>query len=149
MTIREDIAPATKPFRIFVVEDDLWYGELLVHHLTLNPDYEVRRFENARDAIANLHLAPDVITLDYSLPDMNGDEALKRLKVELPNVAVVVISGQENISTAIDILKKGAYDYIVKDDEAKERLWNTVNNIRSNVELRHEVDQLKIGRAHV
>ncbi|HOS48391.1 MAG TPA: sigma-54 dependent transcriptional regulator [Bacteroidia bacterium] len=143
MTIREDIAQATKPFRIFVVEDDLWYGELLVHHLTLNPDYEVRRFENARDAIANLHLSPDVITLDYSLPDMNGDEALKRMKLELPNVAVVVISGQENISTAIDILKKGAYDYIVKDDEAKERLWNTVNNIRSNVELRQEVDQLR------
>jgi DNA-binding NtrC family response regulator len=143
MSLREDSIDSGKHFKIFVVEDDLWYGELLVHHLTLNPDYEVVKFTSAKEIIANLHLQPDVITLDYSLPDMNGDEVLKRIKTELPNTAVVVISGQENISTAINLLKKGAYDYIVKDEETKDRLWNTINNIRQNVELREEVDMLR------
>ena len=132
-----------KSFRIFVIEDDLWYGELLVHHLTMNPDYEVTRYESAREAINQLHLQPDVITLDYSLPDLQGDEVLKRVKLESPNTAVVVISGQENVATAIDLIHKGAYDYLVKDDETRERLWNTINNIRKNVELRKEVDFLR------
>jgi DNA-binding NtrC family response regulator len=103
----------------------------------------VVKFTSAKEIIANLHLQPDVITLDYSLPDMNGDEVLKRIKTELPNTAVVVISGQENVSTAINLLKKGAYDYLVKDEETKERLWNTINNIRKNVELSKEIDMLR------
>jgi DNA-binding NtrC family response regulator len=103
----------------------------------------VVKFTSAKEIIANLHLQPDVITLDYSLPDMNGDEVLKRIKTEIPNTAVVVISGQENISTAINLLKKGAYEYIVKDEETKERLWNTINNIRKNVDLSKEVDMLR------
>lgn len=143
MSLNEGSINLRKNLKIFVVEDDLWYGELLVHHLTMNPDYEVVKFTSAKEIIANLHLQPDVITLDYSLPDLNGDEVLKRIKTELPNTAVVVISGQENISTAINLLKKGAYDYIVKDEETKERLWNTLNNIRQNVELRAEVDMLR------
>ena len=132
-----------KLFRIFVIEDDIWYGELLVHHLTLNPDYEVTRFESAREAIAQLYLHPDVITLDYALPDMSCDEVLKRIKIDSPNTAVVMISGQENVSTAIDLLRKGVYDYLVKEDDTRERLWNTINNIRQNVELRKENDLLR------
>lgn len=143
MSLNEGSINLRKNLKIFVVEDDLWYGELLVHHITMNPDYEVVKFTSAKEIIANLHLQPDVITLDYSLPDLNGDEVLKRIKTELPNTAVVIISGQENISTAINLLKKGAYDYIVKDEETKERLWNTINNIRQNVELREEVDMLR------
>jgi len=139
----EQLKAKEKIFRIFVIEDDIWYGEFLVHHLKMNPDYEVTRFEAAREALAQLHLQPDVITLDYSLPDLSGDEALKRIKIDSPNTSVVMISGQENVATAIELLKKGVYDYLVKDDDTRERLWNTVNNIRKNVELRKENDFLR------
>lgn len=140
----------TAPFLIFVVEDDLWYGELLVHHLSLNPDYEITKFGTAKDMLASLHLQPDVITLDYSLPDMTGSEALARIKSESPNTAVVVISGQENIATAIDLLRKGAYDYLVKDEETRERLWNSINNIRKQVSLQNEINVLRdqIGKQY-
>lgn len=139
-----------KPFLIFVVEDDLWYGELLVHHLTMNPDNDVRRFETAGELLKQLHLQPDVITLDYTLPDMKGDEVLRRIKNESPSSSVVVISGQENIATAIDLLRKGAYDYLVKDDKTRERLWNSINNIRHNVSLQNEINDLKeqIGKRY-
>ena len=110
-----DTLTQTKSFNIFVVEDDVWYGELLVHHLSLNPDNIVTKFETAKAVLANLHLQPDVITLDYSLPDMNGDELLARIKLESANTSVVIVSGQEDISTAVSLLKKGAYDYVVKN----------------------------------
>ncbi len=130
-------------FKIFVVEDDAWYAELLVYHLSLNPDYEVIKFSTARECLAQLHRQPCVITLDYTLPDMNGAEVLKKILEFNPNIQVIIISAQENINTAIDLLKKGAYDYIVKDDDARNRLWNTVNNIRKNLLLKEEVEQLR------
>jgi len=124
-----------KPFRIFVVEDDSWYGSLLEYHLSLNPDYEVEKFTTGKDCLNNLYKNPSVITLDYSLPDMSGAEILKQVIKSNPDTNVIIISGQEDVSTAIQMLKEGAYDYIVKDDETKDRLWNVVKNIRNNLQL--------------
>ena len=61
-----------KSFKIFVVEDDEWYNKLLVHNLSLNPDYEIESFSSGKECLANLHKLPDVVTLDYRLPDMKG-----------------------------------------------------------------------------
>jgi len=133
----------SKPFKIFIVEDDVWYSEVLEYLLKLNPEYEVYKYSAGQDCLDNLHLNPAVVTLDYSLEDMNGGEVLKRIKAYNPNINVVVISGQDDVSTAISLLKDGAYDYIVKDDDAKDRLWNTVRNIRENLSLKEEIIELK------
>ncbi len=130
-------------FTIFVVEDDVFYGTMLEYHLTLNPDYSVVRFENGKALLNNLHRKPSVITLDYSLPDMNGEAVLKLIKKQLPDIPVIIISGQEDISTAVTLLKNGAYDYIVKDDNTKDRLWSTLIKARETQQLREEVDLLR------
>ncbi|WP_276496045.1 sigma-54-dependent transcriptional regulator [Pontibacter litorisediminis] len=131
------------PFKIFILDDDIWYSELLEYHLSLNPDYELKKFHAAKDCLANLHQRPNVLTLDYSLPDKNGAEVLHKIKEQSPDTQVIIISGQKDVATAVDLLKKGAYDYIVKDEDTPERLWNTVNKIRENVSLREEIDQLR------
>ncbi|MEJ8801787.1 sigma-54-dependent transcriptional regulator [Pontibacter sp. H249] len=131
------------PFKIFILDDDVWYSELLEYHLSLNPDYELKKFHSAKECLASLYERPNVITLDYSLPDKNGDEVLKSIKEQNPDTQVVIISGQEDVATAVDLLKKGAYDYLVKDEETPERLWNTINKIRENVSLREEISQLR------
>ncbi|PCI93262.1 MAG: regulator [Flavobacteriales bacterium] len=132
-----------KGFKIFIAEDDVWYSELLRYHLELNPDYEIRTFESGKKLIKALHEKPDVITLDYSMPDTNGEQLLSYIKKELPETEVVIISGQEDISTAIGLLKEGAYDYLVKDDETKEKIWQTILHIRENSSLKHELNQLR------
>ncbi len=68
------------PVKIYVVEDNDWYNRLLVHTLSLNPDYEVKGFFNGRDFLNSLHDPPDIVTLDYRLPDINGTELLKQIK---------------------------------------------------------------------
>ena len=87
-----------KPLAIFVVEDDLWYGELLVHHLQLNPENKVKRFESGKELIKALDEKPNIIILDYSLPDIKGDELLKVLKSKAPDSEIVIVSGQEDIN---------------------------------------------------
>jgi DNA-binding NtrC family response regulator len=129
--------------KVFILEDDAWYGSMLQHYLSLNPDYEVKRFESSKDFFSHLHEKPDVVTLDYSLPDMDGGEVLKKIKGIHPDIQVLIISGQEDVSTAITLLKNGAFEYIVKDDETKDRLWNTLLHLQQINGLRNEVEQLK------
>src|ERR1700754_1717732 len=137
-------------FKVFIVEDDVWYGSMLQHYLSLNPEYEVKRFESPRDFFAALHENPEVVTLDYSLPDCDGAEVLKKIKEHNPDIRVIVISGQEDVATAIDLLKNGAFDYIVKDDDTKDRLWNTIQHLQEINGLKQEVEQLRkeVGRKY-
>lgn len=132
-----------KPFKIFVVEDNEWYNRLLVHNLSLNPDYDIESFTNGKDCLNNLHKNPDVVTLDYRLPDMQGLEILKKIKEENEEIQVILISEQNEIEVVVDLLKFGAYDYIVKSNDIRERLLNTVQNIRKGVRLKREIVSLR------
>ena len=129
--------------RIFIIEDDEMYGKVLRHQLSLNPDNEVSLFQSGKEFLKHLHQKPDLITLDYSLPDMTGQEVLKRIVDFDKDLPVVIVSGQEDIGTAVSLLREGAYDYIVKDENTKDRLWNMVNRIQNRSELVHEVERLR------
>jgi two-component system, NtrC family, response regulator AtoC len=130
-------------YRIFIVEDDMVYGEMMRYFLSLNPDYEVFRYTTAKDCLANLGNRPHLITLDYSLPDAKGGEVLEKIRKFDANIPVIIISGQKDITTAIELLKNGASDYLIKDDNTKDLLLNAVRRIRENHTLRKEVEQLK------
>jgi two-component system, NtrC family, response regulator AtoC len=129
--------------KIFVVEDNEWYNRLLVHNLSLNPDYEVVSFMNGKDCLNRLNENPDIITLDYRLPDMTGYDILLKVKQENEDIEVILISEQDDIEVVVDLLKHGAFDYIVKSNDVKERLLNTVNNIRKRISLRSEINDLR------
>ena len=141
---------ASDPFRIFIVEDDIIFAKIISHHLSLNPDNEVEIFPDGKSLLKNLYKNPALISLDYNLPDMTGLEVLKQIKEFNPDTPVVIVSGQQDVATAIELLKKGAYDYILKDQDTKERMWNIIKNIRENVELRQKIAILEeeIGRKY-
>jgi len=130
-------------YHIFIVEDDVWYSELLNYQLSLNPDYVVTRFATANDCLRELHKKPDLITIDYSLPDMTGAELFKKIRAVNSFVPVIVISGQNDVHTAVDLLKTGVSDYLVKNDNIKELLWNAVIRARENQSLKKEVEHLR------
>ena len=132
-----------KPFKIIVVEDNEWYNKLLVHSLSLNPDFEIESFFSGKDFLAHMDKNVDVVTLDYRLPDMNGDELLKKIKQINEEIEVIIISEQDNIETAVELLKLGAYDYIVKAKDIRERLMNIIGNIRKNTSLKAKVSYLQ------
>jgi len=132
-----------KNLTIFVVEDDKWFADLLAYQIKLNPDYLVEVFNSGKTLLQNMYKNPDIITLDYSLPDFKGETLLKEIKKIRPDIPVVVVSGQEDITTAINLLKEGAFDYIVKNEETKERVWNVLKNIRNNLSLRAENELLR------
>ncbi|HOY95573.1 MAG TPA: sigma-54 dependent transcriptional regulator [Catalimonadaceae bacterium] len=130
-------------YKIYIIEDDPWYGELLKYQLSMNPDYDVTLFSKAKDGLDSLYKKPDVVCIDYSLPDMTGEKLLQKIKAENNAIPVVVISGQEQISVAVNLLKAGASDYIIKDNNTKDLLWNAILKIRERADLQQEVEVLK------
>ena len=130
-------------FKIFIIEDDPWYGQILRHHLSMNPDYELELFTLGKDLLNNLYKKPSLVCMDFGLPDISGDKLLKEIKSRDTNLPVVVISAQEEISVAVELLKAGARDYIIKGDHTKDQLWKSIIHIRENLKLREEVEVLK------
>lgn len=128
---------------IFVVEDDPMYQRMVKYMLEMNPDHNVRIFATGEACLQNLHLNPSIISLDYTLPDMTGKEVLKKIKDYNKDISVVILSSQQDVSTAIELLKDGAYDYITKDNETKDRLVNTIAHIKTQNHLKEEVHTLK------
>lgn len=124
-------------YKIFVVEDNILYAQILKKQLT-DDGYLVKVFHNGRDFMASLDEKPDVVTLDYTLPDMTGYDVLKKIQRRMPGTNVIIISAQENINTAIDLMKNGAYDYIMKAPDTREKLSNIIKNIRETDQLRTE-----------
>lgn len=129
--------------KVFVVEDNEWYRKLLVHTVSLNPDYEVTAFETAKDAIAHLSENPDIVTVDYRLPDMLGSELIEKIRSACPDAAILAISEQEDIETAVELLKLGAYDYIVKSNDVRNRLLNTLQNVQKQSKLIKRIETLE------
>ena len=131
------------PVKVFVVEDDAAYSKFLKYVLSLNPDFETEFFSTGKDCIDNLYKKPAVITLDYSLPDLPGEKVLKSIREFNPDISVIIISAQEKIGTAVELLKSGAFDYISKDEEAKDRILNSIKNARNKSSLIKEIGRLQ------
>jgi DNA-binding NtrC family response regulator len=115
--------------KFFIVDDDIFCANLHEHYL-LNLNYtDITYFSNGNDCLNNLDQRPDVIFLDHNMEDITGFEVLKKIKRLNPNIYVVMISGQENIKTAVDALKYGAFDYIVKDNMVSEKMNLIISKI--------------------
>lgn len=135
-----------KNLRIFILAEDAWYGSMLEQYASLNPDYEVKRFESAETFFQHMHMQPDVVALDLPLASSHDStEVIRRIKSEQPRTKVIVISGKEESSGGVQLLKHGAFEHIVKDDFVQDRLWNTLLHLQEIISLRQEVTQLRVA----
>ncbi|NVK84932.1 MAG: sigma-54-dependent Fis family transcriptional regulator [Cytophagia bacterium] len=135
---------SSSSYTIFVVDDDDWYRKLLVYTLELNPDFKVKAFEDGASLLEGVkNEKPQVLTLDYRLPDTNGEELMKKVLNISPNTKVIVISEQSEIDTAVSLLKSGAFDYITKTKDIKERLHNVIRHIRDRSDLEERIEVLQ------
>jgi DNA-binding NtrC family response regulator len=128
---------------IFIVEDDEWYGQMICHNLRLNPEFQVTHFLNSNDMLKELYKNPDIICIDLGLPDIPGEQLISSILERKADATIIVISGQDDISLAVKLLKSGAKDYIVKDEHTREMLWKSVNNLLEKATLKKEVEELR------
>lgn len=129
--------------KIFIVEDDAMVASLIKQSLSKEGDHEITHFENAEDCLTNLHLNPDIVSIDYHLPGMNGLGLMQKIKDYNSSIMCVLVSGQESLEVVVESYKNGASDYIIKNDNLFVNIANTVKNLSMNVVLRKENEMLK------
>lgn len=130
---------------IFVVEDNHVYNRLIVSFLKTNKLTNVESYTTGEDALKAMERQPAIVIQDYLLEGMNGIEVLKRAKKVAPDVEFIFLSGQDNIDVAINTMKYGAYDYIVKDQMALKKLVNKIHKIQSYNQLEVSKKRYKLG----
>jgi len=90
---------------------------------------DVRTFNNGQDCVNHLDQNPFLILLDYQMDGLNGFDVLRKIKRYNPNTYVIMMSSQNDISNAVDTLKYGAFDYIVKGDSDTAKLELNLDRI--------------------
>jgi len=107
---------------VVVVEDETAFAELLVNVLS-SADESLRlvKLASAEEAIEHVKSgSPDVLLLDIRLPGMTGTEALKVIKQHNEDVVVVMMTAHASLESALDALRHGAFDYIIKPFKAED-----------------------------
>ena len=116
-------------FKFFIVDDDAFCANLYKQFLNNLNHKDITHYSNGNDCLNNLSLNPDIIFLDHDMDDMTGFEVLKKIKRFNPNIYVVIVSGQDSINTAVDSLKYGAFDYLIKDESVCEKMKTVIEKI--------------------
>jgi putative nucleotidyltransferase with HDIG domain len=106
--------------RVLVVDDEKFIRDILADFLTME-GYMVRTAENGRQAVTELSRSPfDLVLTDLKMPQMGGLELLKHVAELQPEALTVIMTGFGTVETAIDSMKHGAYDYILKPFKVEE-----------------------------
>lgn len=133
---------AQTKIKVAIIDDEAQMREMLKDFVAQKfPAAEIITYTSGEEALEKIYEEPGMIILDYHLDSkdseaMNGVQVLKKLKDRYPDVQVVFVSGQEKAEIAANTMRYGAYDYIVKNENAFHRLEIVVKNILGNTELK-------------
>lgn len=130
---------------ILVVDDEQLIRWSLKDRLS-EQGYRVIEADTAASAIARSEEAPDLVLLDYKLPDGDGLQVLKKLKERDPDVLVILLTAFSSIETAVEAMKHGAYHYANKPFNLDE-IALLVDKALETTRLRREVKTLRANQA--
>ncbi len=130
-----------KKASILIVDDE--YGVLQSFKMVLGSDYYIFLAESGEKALQIYEeQSIDLILLDILLPDSNGIDLLKKFKGIDPQVEIIIVSAVKDLKTAVEAMKFGAYDYIVKPFVVEE-IINVVSRAIEKHRLLRKVSYLK------
>lgn len=128
---------------IFVVEDNEYYNRLIVDNLEKQKFTNIKFFLSGEDCIRSMNLKPDIIIQDYNLGGMNGIEVLKRAKKIYPEVEFIFLTAQDTTEIAVNSMRYGAYDYIVKDGVTFDKVIDRIQKIVKTKTLEGTISTIK------
>jgi DNA-binding NarL/FixJ family response regulator len=113
-----------QPLRLLLVDDHALFREGLISLLSYQEDFTVvGEAEDAESALEQARtLQPDIVLMDVELPGEDGVTATQRLKMEMPNVTVVMLTVHDDSQTLFEAIKAGAQGYLVKNVRSRELL---------------------------
>jgi DNA-binding NtrC family response regulator len=114
---------------IFIVEDSVIYKDLIVGYLNSRKFKNIKTFKSAEECLKSMPENPDLVVLDYSFEGINGLDFMSRALESNPDTHFIFLSGQNSVEIAVDIMKLGASDYIVKNEKAPAALLKSIEHL--------------------
>jgi response regulator RpfG family c-di-GMP phosphodiesterase len=139
---RNEYVPTLEQARILVVDDEKVIREILADFLTME-GYVVHAVEDGALALEELHKRSyNLVISDLKMPNLSGLELIQKISEESIPVITVIMTGFGTVETAIEAMKKGAYDYILKPFKVEEVI-HIVQRGLDRQRLQHENIRLK------
>jgi len=127
--------------KILIVDDEPFNLDLLEQELT-DQGHIIERANNGSEALKKAEsFRPELILLDYMMPDMNGLEVLKELRRRENSVPVVIVTAHGTVERAVEAMKEGAYDFVPKPFEP-DHLALTVQKVLERERLKRGIEVL-------
>ena len=129
--------------RVLIVDDEMIIRNSLERIISRHGN-EIILAETGREAIDKARSEkPDIVFLDYRLPDLDGLEVLKRIKAENPDVLVLIFSAYGTLQTVVEAMKLGAFDYIQKPYQNEQIVLGMMKAAEA-LKLKREVKELRV-----
>ncbi|WP_317899386.1 response regulator [Aurantibacillus circumpalustris] len=124
----------TKPIKIFVVDDDVMLTEALSDYLTRKVAHQVSCFHTGEEALRRIGDNPDIVILDFYMNTVKKDaatglEILEVIHKHYPSTMVIMLSSQESYVKAAQTISKGAIQYVIKDEDAFEKIMQQIESM--------------------
>lgn len=128
-------------YSVFLVDDDKMFLTSLKNSLSkqFGKSLKISEYTTGEECIQNIENPPDIVILDYYLNDdknpdtLDGIKVLREIKSISKDTTVIMLSGEDKLQVAIDSVKNGAYEYIVKSESAFVRIQHTLKNAIENI----------------
>jgi len=130
---------------IFLIEDSVVYKDLIVGFLKSKKFTNLKIYKNGDECVKNMHLKPDLIILDYSSEGKTGLELMAQIQNDNPEVDFIFLSAQNKVEVAVQIMKIGAADYIIKNEKAPHNLVKSIEYIINQTKRKKATKGFKIG----
>jgi DNA-binding NarL/FixJ family response regulator len=118
--------------KIFIVDDDEMLSTALEDYLTRKIPHEIHTFSTGEECLTHLIEEPDIVILDFYLNSVskdaaNGMQILDAIKKLDRSIRVIMLSSQDAYGTALQTITKGAEEYLIKGEDAFEKIEAMVN----------------------
>ena len=134
---------------VFIVDDEPMHAQMMEDNLRAKyPSFEIYKYKTGEECNDNMDKNPSIVILDYHLDAVdksarNGIQILEHIKRNYDNTEVIMISGQDRIDVAIDCMRSGAYDYIVKNETSFIRTENALERLFKHREVLNNLKKYK------
>ena len=130
------------PIHLLLVDDEHVFVEIMSQRLRKR-DFIVTVATSGQDALNRLEADEniDVVMLDVKMPGMDGIETLRMIKKNRPLVKIIMLTGHATINSAIDAMKSGAFDYLMKPCDINELVFKVKK--AANTKRNHETKILE------
>lgn len=126
-----------KPFTISLIEDNQFYLRGIAQHIkNAIPNIKLTAFSRSSSFLTSLRHKPEIAIVDFNLDDrsdMEGIELIRELKFKSPNTKIIVLTGEQSISTAVKCLNEGVMDYVIKEDKAIDKIADEIKQVMSEL----------------